>query len=55
MPALAPGDSVPPLATFTAPVPPLPPSVPVLLTVVVEPAIEPLTSSVPPLIVVAPE
>ena len=55
IPALAPGDSVPPLATLTAPVVPDPPSVPVLLIVVSEDdAIEPMTSSVPELTVVAP-
>ena len=53
VPALAPGASVPPL-TATLPVVPVPPSVPPLFTVVAEVAIDPPTSNVPPLIVVAP-
>ena len=55
MPALAPGESVPPLAMLTAPTVPLvPPSVPALTVVKAEEAIEPLTSSVPALTVVTP-
>ena len=52
---LSPGAIVPPAATVVAPTVPMPASVPPLLTVVREDvAIEPLTTSVPALTVVAP-
>ncbi len=53
---LVPGATVPPLATLTIPpTVPVPPKVPVLLTLTALPeAVELLTSSVPPLIVVVP-
>jgi hypothetical protein len=50
---IAPGSSVPPLATFTLPTDPLPVSVPPLATVVAL-VMEPSTWSVPPRIEVAP-
>ena len=52
--AVGPGANVPPLFTVTAPATPLPASVPLLLTVTAELAIEPFTMSVPALIVVGP-
>ncbi len=53
MPALAPGESVPPASTLTARVVPLPPSVPLFLTAMAE-AIEPSTRSRPAWTIVAP-
>ena len=54
MPIEVPGDSVPPLLTTVVPTVPVPPSVPPLLTVTLDNAIEPVTSNVPALTVVAP-
>jgi hypothetical protein len=49
-----PGAKVPPLFTSAPPTVPVPAREPPLLTVVAEPAIEPLTNSVPESTVVAP-
>ena len=55
VPGLAPGARKPPFATVTAPTVPVPPSVaPPLTVTALAAAIEPLTSSVPALTVVAP-
>ena len=56
IPGLVPGATVPPLATLTVPpTVPCPPRVPLLLTETALPeAVEPLTTRVPALIVVAP-
>jgi hypothetical protein len=50
---LLPGASMPPLIVVS-PTTPMPPSVPPVFTWVVEPAMVPFTSSVPPLTVVGP-
>jgi hypothetical protein len=51
----APGAKVPPLLTCVLPTVPVPPSVPPLFTLVrLDDAIEPFTSSVPPLTLVVP-
>jgi hypothetical protein len=51
---LGPGAKVPPLRTVAAPTVPVPVSSAPLLTVTAELAIEPVTTSIPPLTVVGP-